>query len=221
MNPVLGNHSIIKHGNAVDVFTDDESIEKKACEVEEIKEDLPNLNITETNSGSQWSGEQLLKIKEESHFNSISPIEDTNSGCIDRLLINHTTVVRSQAETIRFFLHLKKVSEQMDKDILNEIIETEKLGASILKIEEEIDDMEWKLKMDEPEIELLEHESLVQVSELEKVKGNCAVIFKKRTSSAEMKNSNKSRAETLAITLQWIKDLMTKKDEIKEVNDHK
>jgi len=70
--------------------------------------------------------------------------------------------------------------------------------------------------MDESEIEILEHLSLAQATKLEKFKP----IFIKGKYIKEIETGNKILTSSLAEARRWITDLTTKKDQIKELNDH-
>jgi len=217
MKSGLGNgFTTFKRRNAEHLSTDDQSSDKMESKVEEFKENLPPLNFAEANFNIRLVSEEPGRGREDPHLNSSSLKKDTNSRCIDVLPCNSITAEHSQAETYQIFVPLKKACKQVDEDMLKEISEIEYIRASILKIEEKIDDMEWKLKMDESEIEILEYASLAQATKLEKFKP----IFNKRKYIKEIETDNKILIASLAEAMRWITDLTIKKEQIKELNDH-
>jgi len=75
------------------------------------------------------------------------------------------------------------------------------------------------MKMDESEIELLDHESQLQASALDRIAINFLSVSHDKSCIEELRSSNKCHEACLAKAKDRITQLKTKKDEIKLRND--
>jgi len=75
--------------------------------------------------------------------------------------------------------------------------------------------------MDESEIELLEHEVALQVTEVEKITPGIISVCRLKTSINEILSINKNLAAREKKAMEWMGECKKKKDQIKVLNDSK